>query len=42
MPQIISGINERSLTRARELFANICPSTIELEPIEAELAKFSG
>lgn len=39
MPQIISGINERSLSRARELFAKISPSTIELEPLEAELAK---
>lgn len=39
MPQIISGVQERALARARALFQTICPTTIELEPIEAELAK---
>ena len=39
MPQMISGIGERALSRARELFSEICPETVELTPLEAELAK---
>jgi UDP-N-acetyl-D-mannosaminuronic acid dehydrogenase len=39
MPQIISGVHERALSRARVLFQTICPSTIDLKPMEAELAK---
>lgn len=39
MPQIISGVGERALSRARSLFQRICPSTVELQPIEAEIAK---
>jgi len=39
MPQMISGVGERAIARARRLFARICPSTVDLEPVEAELAK---
>lgn len=39
MPQMISGIGERALGRARELFSTVCPETVELQPIEAEMAK---
>jgi UDP-N-acetyl-D-mannosaminuronic acid dehydrogenase len=39
MPQIISGVGERALTRARALFTRIAKETVELQPIEAELAK---
>jgi UDP-N-acetyl-D-mannosaminuronic acid dehydrogenase len=39
MPQMISGVGERALGRARSLFRLICPETVELQPIEAELAK---
>ena len=41
MPQIISGVGERALARARELFHRICPVTVEVTPLEAELAKLT-
>jgi UDP-N-acetyl-D-mannosaminuronic acid dehydrogenase len=41
MPQIISGVGERALVRARNLFSRICSSTVELQPVEAELAKLT-
>jgi UDP-N-acetyl-D-mannosaminuronic acid dehydrogenase len=39
MPQMISGVGVRALARARDLFAEIAPETVELTPLEAELAK---
>jgi UDP-N-acetyl-D-mannosaminuronic acid dehydrogenase len=39
MPQIISGVSPRALSRARALFETIAPDTVELQPLEAELAK---
>lgn len=39
MPQMISGVGERAMARARRLFSSICADTIELRPMEAELAK---
>lgn len=39
MPQIVSGVGERAVERARTLFQTISASTVELEPIEAELGK---
>jgi UDP-N-acetyl-D-mannosaminuronic acid dehydrogenase len=41
MPQIVSGVGERALARARELFLRICPTTVDLAPMEAELAKLT-
>jgi UDP-N-acetyl-D-mannosaminuronic acid dehydrogenase len=39
LPQLISGFSERGLRGAREFFAPIAPSVIELDPLEAELGK---
>jgi UDP-N-acetyl-D-mannosaminuronic acid dehydrogenase len=39
LPQIISGYGAVALAKARELFELIAPAVIELEPLEAELAK---
>lgn len=39
LPQIISAFEPRSLERARNLFVKLTPTVIELEPLEAELAK---
>jgi UDP-N-acetyl-D-mannosaminuronic acid dehydrogenase len=39
LPQIISAFEPVALCRARELFGAIAPSIVELEPLEAELAK---
>lgn len=39
MPQIISGTTADALAAARELFAQVTPETVELEPKEAEFAK---
>lgn len=39
LPQIISGASETALAMARELFSKIVVRIIELQPIEAELAK---
>jgi UDP-N-acetyl-D-mannosaminuronic acid dehydrogenase len=39
MPQMISGIGDNALSRARELFKSIAHSTVDLQPMEAELAK---
>lgn len=39
LPQIVSAFEERALRRARDLFLTIAPTVIELEPLEAELAK---
>jgi UDP-N-acetyl-D-mannosaminuronic acid dehydrogenase len=39
LPQIVSGFEPRAVRRARELFLTIAPTVIELEPLEAELAK---
>lgn len=39
LPQIISAFDPRSMDRARELFSHIAPSLIEMQPMEAELAK---
>ena len=39
LPQIVSAFEERAMGRARELFLRITPRTIELDPLEAELAK---
>lgn len=38
-PQIVSGIGDQALTRARALFAHISPMTVDLTPLEAELGK---
>lgn len=39
LPQIISAFTPEAMWGARELFLMIAPSVIELEPLEAELAK---
>ncbi len=39
LPQIVSAFEEEARQRARELFLRIAPSTIDLDPLEAELAK---
>jgi UDP-N-acetyl-D-mannosaminuronic acid dehydrogenase len=39
LPQIISAFDPRAMERSRELFLSLAPSVIELQPIEAELAK---
>jgi len=39
LPQIISAFESEAMARARELFAPVTPELIELEPLEAELAK---
>ena len=39
LPQIISAFEPRALERARNLFLQLTPNVIELQPMEAELAK---
>jgi UDP-N-acetyl-D-mannosaminuronic acid dehydrogenase len=39
LPQIISAFEPVALAKAREIFSQIAPALIELEPLEAELAK---
>ena len=39
LPQIISGFSERGLEAARKFYRTMAPKLIELEPLEAELAK---
>jgi UDP-N-acetyl-D-mannosaminuronic acid dehydrogenase len=39
LPQIISAFEPVALAKAREVFSQIAPSIIELNPLEAELAK---
>ncbi len=39
LPQIISAFEPVAMAKAREVFSCIAPSIIELEPLEAELAK---
>ncbi len=39
LPQIVSGATPRAAERARELFQGLAAKTIELSPMEAELAK---
>lgn len=39
LPQIISAFEPVALAKAREVFGLIAPTLIELEPLEAELAK---
>jgi UDP-N-acetyl-D-mannosaminuronic acid dehydrogenase len=39
LPQIISAFDPAALAKAREVFSRIAPSLIELDPLEAELAK---
>lgn len=39
LPQIIAAFEPEALHRAHQLFAAITPTVIELEPLEAELAK---
>ena len=39
LPQIISAFEPVALAKARKVFSRIAPSIIELEPLEAELAK---
>ena len=39
LPQIISAFDEAALAKAREVFSRIAPALIELDPLEAELAK---
>jgi UDP-N-acetyl-D-mannosaminuronic acid dehydrogenase len=39
LPQIISAFEPEALAKARDLFSRIAPQLIELEPLEAELAK---
>lgn len=39
LPQIVSAFEPEALSRAKELFSLLAPSLIELEPLEAELAK---
>jgi UDP-N-acetyl-D-mannosaminuronic acid dehydrogenase len=39
LPQIISAFDPVALAKAREIFSLIAPVLIELEPLEAELAK---
>ncbi len=39
LPQIVAAFEPRALDRARELFRIMTPTIIELDPLEAELAK---
>jgi UDP-N-acetyl-D-mannosaminuronic acid dehydrogenase len=39
LPQIVSAFDEEARRRARELFLRIAPTIIDLDPLEAELAK---
>lgn len=39
LPQIVAAFQPEALHRARQLFLGITPTIIELEPLEAELAK---
>jgi UDP-N-acetyl-D-mannosaminuronic acid dehydrogenase len=39
LPQIISAFDTVALAKAREVFSRIAPALIELDPLEAELAK---
>lgn len=39
LPQIISAFDASTLRQARELFAHFAPDFVEMEPMEAELAK---
>lgn len=39
MPQIISAFDSETLGRIRELFSKFTPEVVELDPMEAELAK---
>jgi UDP-N-acetyl-D-mannosaminuronic acid dehydrogenase len=39
LPQIVSAFEPGAMARARELFLKIAPSVVELNPLEAELAK---
>jgi UDP-N-acetyl-D-mannosaminuronic acid dehydrogenase len=39
LPQIISAFEPVALAKAREVFSQIAPALIELDPLEAELAK---
>ncbi len=39
LPQIVSAFSARGLASAREFFAPTAPQLVELEPLEAELAK---
>src|SRR5690606_2860036 len=39
LPQIVSGMTDSALVRARRLFESICKTVIELTPMEAELGK---
>jgi UDP-N-acetyl-D-mannosaminuronic acid dehydrogenase len=39
LPQLIGGTTPRAAERAAELFREMCPKVILLQPIEAELAK---
>jgi UDP-N-acetyl-D-mannosaminuronic acid dehydrogenase len=39
LPQLISAFEPEGLERARKLFLTLAPNVIELEPLEAELAK---
>ncbi|MGD0891226.1 MAG: nucleotide sugar dehydrogenase [Terracidiphilus sp.] len=39
LPQIISAFEPVAMAKARDVFSRIAPSVIELDPLEAELAK---
>ncbi|MFY9532173.1 MAG: nucleotide sugar dehydrogenase [Candidatus Acidiferrales bacterium] len=39
LPQLVSAFEPRALERARSLFLTLTPTVIDLEPLEAELAK---
>ncbi len=39
LPQLISAFDSRAMERVRDLFLILAPTVIELQPIEAELAK---
>lgn len=39
LPQIISAFDAATLERVRALFVHFCPALVEMEPMEAELAK---
>jgi UDP-N-acetyl-D-mannosaminuronic acid dehydrogenase len=39
LPQLVSAFETGALERARDLFLTLTPAVIELEPLEAELAK---
>lgn len=39
LPQIVSGSSPAALARAKDLFRLLTPDTVELPPLEAELAK---